>query len=83
MITGTEEGERALHAAFELQRSMGAPTIWLTPDEVTSRTPFVRPDGIRAGTFCPLDGFLDPAGVVAALLADARSAGARSSPTRR
>ncbi len=76
LITGTEEGERALHAAYELQRSMGAPTIWLTPDEVTSRAPFVRPDGIRAGTFCALDGFLDPAGVVAALLHEARSAGA-------
>ena len=49
LITGTEEGERALRAAYELQRSMGAPTIWLAPDEVTSRAPFVRPDGIRAG----------------------------------
>ena len=36
LIAGTEEGERALRAAYELQRAMGAPTIWLAPNEVTS-----------------------------------------------
>ncbi|HTG48669.1 MAG TPA: FAD-dependent oxidoreductase [Actinomycetota bacterium] len=76
LLTGTEDGERALRAGFELQRSLGAPSTWLSPDEALAHAPFVRPDGIRAGTFCAIDGFLDPAGVVAALREDALAAGA-------
>ena len=76
LIAGSERGERALRAGAELQVSLGAPTEWLSPDQVMARAPFVRPAGIRAGTFCALDGFLDPAGVVAAMLDEARAAGA-------
>jgi sarcosine oxidase subunit beta len=67
LLCGTEAGERGLRAAFELQRSLGVDTVWLTPAEALERVPFVRPEGLRAATFHARDGFLDPHGVVAAL----------------
>jgi len=76
-VTGTEDGERALRAACQLQRSLGVPTEWLSPDEVRGHAPFLRMDGVRAGTFHGRDGVLDPAGVVAAQAQEARAAGAR------
>jgi len=77
LMTGTEAGERSLRAAFELQRSLGVAVEWLTPEEVGGRVPFVRPDGLRAGTFHGRDGFVDPYGVVTALRQDAERLGAR------
>jgi glycine/D-amino acid oxidase-like deaminating enzyme len=71
LFTGTEAGERGLRAGFELQRSLGVMTEWLAPDAVLGRAPFLRPDGLRAGTFHARDGLLDPRGVVAALLREA------------
>jgi sarcosine oxidase subunit beta len=71
LLCGTEAGERGLRAAFELQRSLGVDTRWLTPAEALERVPFVRPEGLRAATFHARDGFLDPHGVVAALRAEA------------
>ncbi|MFB3737492.1 MAG: NAD(P)/FAD-dependent oxidoreductase [Candidatus Velamenicoccus archaeovorus] len=77
LFTGAAEAERGLRAACELQRSLGVPTEWLSPTEVLARAPFLRPDGLRAGTFHGRDGFLDPHGVVAALYREARRLGAR------
>jgi sarcosine oxidase, subunit beta len=77
LMTGTEAGERSLRAAFELQRSLGVAVEWLTPEEVLGRVPFVRPDGLRAGTFHGRDGFLDPHGLVTALRQEAERLGAR------
>jgi sarcosine oxidase, subunit beta len=71
LLCGTEAGEQGLRAAFELQRSLGVDTVWLTPAEALERVPFVRPEGLRAATFHARDGFLDPHGVVAALRAEA------------
>jgi sarcosine oxidase subunit beta len=76
LFTGTEEGERGLRAACELQRSLGVPTEWLTSAEVLERAPFVRPDGLRAGTFHARDGFLDPYEVVQAMDHEVRRLGA-------
>jgi sarcosine oxidase subunit beta len=77
LFVGTEAGERGLRAACELQRSLGVPTEWLTPEQVLARAPFLRPEGLRAGTFHARDGFLDPYGVVRAFEQEARSLGAR------
>jgi sarcosine oxidase subunit beta len=76
MLAGTEASERGLRDAAELQRRLGVETQWLEPDEIASMVPFVRTEGVRGGTFHARDGFLDPAGLVAALLADARTEGA-------
>jgi sarcosine oxidase subunit beta len=77
LLTGTEAGERSLRTAVELQRSLGVPVEWLDPQAVVERVPFVRPDGLRAGTFHRRDGFLDPHGVVTAMRQDAERLGAR------
>jgi sarcosine oxidase, subunit beta len=74
LITATEAGERSLRAAMDLQRAHGVDTRWLEPGQVIAAAPFVRPDGIRGATFHARDGFLDPAGVVAALEREVRAA---------
>jgi sarcosine oxidase subunit beta len=77
LLTGTEAGERSLWTAVELQRSLGVPVEWLDPQDVVERVPFLRPDGLRAGSFHGRDGFLDPHGVVTAMRRDAERLGAR------
>jgi sarcosine oxidase, subunit beta len=76
LIAGTEASEGRLREACELQRRLGIPTEWLEPDEVVEHAPFVRVEGIHGGTFHDRDGFLDPAGLVAALVERARRLGA-------
>jgi sarcosine oxidase subunit beta len=77
LFTGTAEGERALRAGYELQRSLGVATEWLSAPEVLERAPFVRPEGLRAGTFHARDGILDPYGVARAMEREARALGVR------
>jgi sarcosine oxidase subunit beta len=76
LIAGTPNGARTLREACELQRRLEVGTEWLEPAEVVARAPFIRPDGVRGGTFHARDGFLDPAGLVAALAIQARRMGA-------
>lgn len=76
-ITGTEQGEASLRAAMALQRSMGVDTQWLTPADIVEKAGFVKPEGLRGGTFHAGDGFLDPASVVAVLAEKVRKLGAR------
>ena len=75
-LAGADASERQLRDAGELQRRLGVETRWLDPAEIASMVPFVRAEGIRGGTFHARDGFLDPAGLVAGLLAEARTKGA-------
>ncbi|MQA84673.1 MAG: FAD-dependent oxidoreductase [Streptosporangiales bacterium] len=76
LFTGTADGLCGLRAAHDLQRAMGVDTEWLSTDEVLDRAPFLRPDGLLAGTFHARDGIVDPHGVVAFLAAQARGYGA-------
>ena len=76
LLLAGEDAERGLHAGFELQRTLGVDVEWLDPAGVTAIAPMVRADGLRAATFHARDGFLDPAGVCAALARDAAAAGA-------
>jgi sarcosine oxidase subunit beta len=77
LMTGTERGAEELHTASTLQRSLGVDVQLLSRSEVAAIAPFVRPRGLRAGTFCGDDGILDPHGVIAALCAQARDLGVR------
>ncbi len=63
LVTSTRQGERSLRAAVDLQRGLGVDTAWLDPDAIRARAPFMRMDGVRAGSFHARDGFLDPAGI--------------------
>jgi sarcosine oxidase subunit beta len=76
LMTATATGERGLRGAMALQRELGVDTRWLAPDEVATIVPEVRLEGLRGATFHARDGFLDPAGVVAALDREARALGA-------
>ena len=76
LITGTADGARSLREACDLQRRLEVGTEWLEPADVVARAPFIRPDSVRGGTFHARDGFLDPAGLVAALANEARRMGA-------
>ena len=76
LMTATETGEALLRDATELQRALGVPTEWLTPDEIVRRAPIVKRAGLRAGTFHARDGFLDPHSVVEVMRLEAGRAGA-------
>lgn len=75
LLTGEPRVVSRLQEAMALQRSLGVETRWLEPLEILEAAPFVRPDGLLGGTFHPRDGFLDPYGVVQAVLAEARALG--------
>jgi len=55
-------------AAFQynvaLQNRLGVQTQWVDGDEVRKRLPMMRLEDVRAGTFNPEDGLVDPNGVV-------------------
>lgn len=75
-MTATPEGERRLRVNFELQQRLGVPNRWLSPGEIAALAPYVRADDLRAGTFSPEDGFLDPHGTTLGYLRAARARGA-------
>jgi len=55
----SEENVAVFRKNLELQRSMGVPARWVTPDEIAELNPAVNLDGILGGTFCPRDGWAD------------------------
>ncbi len=74
-MTGSAAGEVRLRRAWQLQRSLGIEVDWLSPAGVAELAPFIRLDGLRAGTFCAGDGVVDPHGVVGALCDEATRLG--------
>jgi sarcosine oxidase subunit beta len=76
LITGEDPVVAQLREAMALQQSLGVKTRWMEPAEIIEAAPFVRPDGLLGGTFHERDGFLDPHGVVQAVLSEARALGA-------
>ena len=75
LLTGESQAVAQLREAMELQRSLGVETRWMEPGEILKAVPLLRPDGLRGGTFHERDGFLDPHGVVQAVLSEARTLG--------
>jgi sarcosine oxidase subunit beta len=73
VMAGTDLTTDTLRRAYETQRSFDVPVQWLSPTQTVELAPFVRPEGLRAATFCASDGIIDPHGVVSAL----RGEGAR------
>ena len=77
LLTGESQSVAQLREAMALQRSLGVETRWMEPREILEMVPHLRPDGLLGGTFHERDGFLDPHGVVQAVLAEARTLGVR------
>jgi sarcosine oxidase, subunit beta len=75
LLTGKSQGVARLREAMELQRSLGVETRWMEPGEILEVVPLLRPEGLLGGTFHERDGFLDPHGVVQAVLTEARTLG--------
>jgi sarcosine oxidase subunit beta len=75
LFTGDSQIAGQLREAMVLQRSLGVETRWMEPPEILEMASFLRPDGLRGGTFHERDGFCDPHGVVQAVLAEARALG--------
>lgn len=65
LIMASAEGEAILRQNSELQNSLGATTLVLTPGEMADRFPWIVPDGIAAAAFGSKgDGWLDPWGLM-------------------
>ena len=74
-VTATGTGEAYLLENYQLQRRLGVPNRWLNTDEIAELAPYVRSDGLRAGTFSAKDGFLDPHGCTHGYMSAARRLG--------
>jgi sarcosine oxidase subunit beta len=75
-MTGDPAAADRLRAGYDLQRSLGIDTEWLDADGILERAPFIRGDGLVAGTFHSRDGYLDPHGLITAYEQDVRKLGA-------
>lgn len=52
-------GRPAAEKAFRLQKDLGCPVHWWSPEEVKHHYPLYEPEGLAAGTFGPRDGHFD------------------------
>lgn len=59
-----------------LQNSLGVPSRVIGVDEIARLAPEVNLDGIIGGTWCPLDGLVDPNGLLQGYVSQARRLGA-------
>jgi glycine/D-amino acid oxidase-like deaminating enzyme len=59
-----EEDVVSFRDALALQRRLGVPSRELSVDEALELVPQLAPDGLRAATFCGLDGYASPESVV-------------------
>jgi sarcosine oxidase, subunit beta len=56
----TKEDEiDVFRANLALQQSLGVPSRWVTPEEISALNPAVLLDDVLGGTFCPVDGWAD------------------------
>lgn len=59
-----------------IQRSLGVEVEWLSPDELETRWPWMRLDGVHAASWCPTDCVFDQRLYMDLLIARTREAGA-------
>jgi sarcosine oxidase subunit beta len=63
-------------ANVALQNALGVHSQVVTPDEIAHLAPEVDISGIIGGTWCPLDGLVDPNGLLQGYVSNARRLGA-------
>jgi sarcosine oxidase subunit beta len=76
LATQPAEWQTLQHAA-RLQQSLGVPTQLLNATEVQQRVPQLNVDDVIGATFCPTDGYSDPAAMAQALATVAQTHGVR------
>jgi sarcosine oxidase subunit beta len=74
-VLARPEQADSLIAAVGLQQSMGVNSEWIDRADLGARFPYLNPDGLAGGTFCPDDGFISPWAIVAWLVDACRAAG--------
>jgi glycine cleavage system aminomethyltransferase T/glycine/D-amino acid oxidase-like deaminating enzyme len=73
----TEEREQELHRQVGWSRTFGLPLELLSPDEAAALFPLMSTEGVRAASYLPTDGYLDPSQLTYALAEGARAGGCR------
>jgi sarcosine oxidase subunit beta len=78
LFLADEEAEmEALRSIRPLQQRLGVPVEEVGPEDVRRLNPAVRLEGLRGGSFCPIDGFIRPLGLLNGYLEAARRLGVR------
>ncbi len=73
----TEHDLAQFRANVALQNSLGVPSRVIAPAEIAALAPEVEISGIIGGTWCPLDGLVDPHGLLQGYVSQARRLGAK------
>jgi glycine cleavage system aminomethyltransferase T/glycine/D-amino acid oxidase-like deaminating enzyme len=71
------EREQELHRQVGWSRTFGLPLELLSADEASALFPLMSTDGVRAASYLPTDGYLDPSQLTYALADGAREGGCR------
>jgi sarcosine oxidase, subunit beta len=67
----------ALRSIRPLQAGLGVPVEEIAPEDALRLNPAVRLDGIPGGSFCPIDGFIRPLGILEGYVEAIRRLGVR------
>jgi sarcosine oxidase subunit beta len=62
----------------DLQNQLGAPTEWLSGEEVRARLPMMHLEDVLAGSYNPKDGLVDPNSVVMGYISAAQRSGVKA-----
>jgi glycine/D-amino acid oxidase-like deaminating enzyme len=73
----TPEREEEVDRQVAWARTFGLPLERLGPEEARDRFPLMATDGVRAASYLPTDGYLDPSRLTYALAEGARAGGTR------
>jgi glycine cleavage system aminomethyltransferase T/glycine/D-amino acid oxidase-like deaminating enzyme len=73
----TPEREEELHRQVGWSRTFGLPLELLSADEAAALFPLMSTEGVRAASYLPTDGYLDPSQLTYALAEGARAGGCR------
>ncbi|HEX7300066.1 MAG TPA: FAD-dependent oxidoreductase [Solirubrobacteraceae bacterium] len=73
----TPEREQELHRQVGWSRTFGLPLELLSAEEAAALFPLMATDGVRAASYLPTDGYLDPSQLTYALAEGARDGGCR------
>jgi 4-methylaminobutanoate oxidase (formaldehyde-forming) len=73
----TPEREEELHRQIGWSRTFGLPLELLSAGEAAALFPLMSTDGVRAASYLPTDGYLDPSQLTYALAEGAREGGCR------
>ncbi|SCG83377.1 FAD dependent oxidoreductase [Proteiniborus sp. DW1] len=60
LVSTTEKEDAQFKKNVELQKSLGIPVEYITPQEAKEIVPYLNTNIIRSATFCPKDGHLNP-----------------------